>query len=178
MKLAAAFLLAVVIFGASVPVRVSRANLRNLEAIMDDRVVAVAPDEPGYLLGPTRGVYLDGYGAVFTAEVDLLAGAAPNPFRPAYSKQDIFRLKGKKQLRIGLLKQQMKNTLVASALPLDSVPLEEHVALAITIPYFAWEDGKGLPRQIVMSAPRGVLLKGAKGNTLAVDGVLKVQELF
>jgi hypothetical protein len=59
MRLAAGFLLAVAIFGAATPVRVSRANLSHLEQRMDERVVAIAPDEPGYLLGPTRGVYLE-----------------------------------------------------------------------------------------------------------------------
>jgi hypothetical protein len=117
-------------------------------------------------------------GVVFTVEVDLLPGAAPNPFRPAHTKQDILRLKGKKQLRIGMLKQQMRDTLVAAAVPLDSVPLDERIALAVTIPYFSWEDGTGLPRQILMSAPRGVLLKGTKNDTLAVENNLKVQEFF
>jgi len=178
MKLAAAFLLAVAIFGAASPMRVSRASLSHLEQRMDERVVAIAPDEPAYLLGATRGVYLEGYGVVFTAEVDLLPAAAPNPFRPAYTKQDILRLKGKKQLRIGMLRQQMRQTLMAAAVPLDSVPPDERIALAVTIPYYSWEDGAGLPRQILMSAPRGVLLKGTKNDTLAVENSLKVQEFF
>ena len=178
MKLAAGFLLAVAIFGAAGPVRMSRANLSHAEQRLDERVVAIAPDEPAYLLGPTRGVYLDGYGVVFTTEVDLLPGAAPNPFRPAYTKQDILRLKGKKQLRIGMLKQQMRATLIATAVALDNVTAEERIALAVTIPYWSWEDGAGLPRQILMSAPRGVLVKGAKNDTLAVENNLKVQEFF
>jgi hypothetical protein len=178
MKLTAAFLLGLAAFAES-PVRVSRASLNHQERSMDDRIVAVSPDEPGYLLGPTRGVYLEGYGVVFTAEVDLLSNAAPNPFRPSnYSKQDLARLKGKKQTRITLLKQQMQNALVAAAVPLDGIPAEEIIALAVTIPYFPWEDGKDLPRQILMSAPRSVLQKGAKGDKLSVDNGLKIQEFF
>jgi hypothetical protein len=175
-RLAGAFLLAIAIFGASAQTRVSRASIRHMEQSVDSKVAAIDQDEPGFLLGPTRGVYLDGYGVVFTAEVDLLPSAAPNPFRPAYSKQDILRLKGKKQARISLLKQKMRDTIIAAAGPLDNVPPDERIALAVTIPYFGWEDGAGLPRQIVMYAPRSLLLKGAKGDTLAVDNGLKVQE--
>jgi hypothetical protein len=176
MRLTGALLLAVAIFGASIPPRVSWASIRHMEQSVDAKVTNIDKTEPGFLLGPTRGVYLDGYGAVFTAEVDLLPSAAPNPFRPEYSKQDILRLKAKKQMRISLLKQKMRDTIIAASVPLDSVPKEERIALAVTIPYFPWEDGAGLPRQIVMHAPRSLLLKGAKGDTLAVDSGLKVQE--
>jgi hypothetical protein len=169
-------LLAIAIFGASLQPRVSRASLRHMEQSVDAKVAAIDQVEPGFLLGPTRGVYLEGYGLVFTAEVDLLPAAAPNPFRPQYSKEDILRLKAKKQTRISLLKQKMRDTLVATAVPLDNVPPEERIALAVTIPYYPWEDGAGLPRQIVMHAPRSVLLRGAKGDSLAVDSGLKVQE--
>jgi hypothetical protein len=176
MRLAASLLLAIAIFGASIPARVSRASMRHMEQSVDTKVAAIEEAEPGLLLGPTRGVYLDGYGVVFTAEVDLLPTAAPNPFRPAYSKQDILRLKAKKQTRISLLKQKMRDTIIAAAGPLDNLAADDRIALAVTIPYFSWEDGAGLPRQIVMYAPRSLLLKGAKGDTLAVDSGLKVQE--
>ena len=176
MKLGAAFLLAIAIFGASVQPRVSRTSIQQMEQSVDGKVLAIDQNEPGYLLGPTRGVYLDGYGVVFTAEVDLLPSAAPNPFRPAYSKQDILRLKAKKQTRISLLKQKMRDTIIAAAGPLDNLAPDDRIALAVTIPYYSWEDGTGLPRQIVMYAPRSLLVKGAKGDTLAVDNGLKVQE--
>jgi hypothetical protein len=175
-RLAGAVLLAIAIFGASAQTRISRASIRHIEQSVDTKVVGFDQAEQGFLLGPTRGVYLDGYGVVFTVEVDLLPGAAPNPFRPAYAKEDILRLKAKKQTRISLLKQKMRDTIIAVAGSLDNVPPDQRIALAVTIPYFGWEDGAGLPRQIVMYAPRGLLLKGAKGDTLAVDSGLKVQE--
>lgn len=176
MKLVAAFLLAVAIFGAASPPRVTRASLRRLEQSVDARVINIDDEDPGYLLGPTRGVYLEGYGAVFTTEVELVPSAAPNPFRPEIKKADIQRLKAKKQLRLNVLRVRMRDLLIASATPLDSVPLDEQIALAVTIPYFPWEDTAGMPRQVLMHAPRRVLLQGTRGDTLAVDNAVKVQE--
>ena len=80
MRLAAVFALGAAIFAASVPPRVSRASLAHMERTVDAKVVAIDSKEQGFLLGPTRGVYLEGYGVVFTAEVDLLPAAAPDPF--------------------------------------------------------------------------------------------------
>ena len=176
MRLAAALLLGAAIFASSVPPRVTRSILLATEGNIDGRLPALVATEPGYLLGPTRGVYLEGYGAVFTSEVDLLPSAAPNPFRPQYSKQDIQALKAKKSMRLNLLKLRMREALIASALPLDSVPLDERIAIAVTVPYFGWEDSTNMPRQILMSAPRRVLLQGAKGNTLSVEDAVQVQE--
>ena len=45
-----------------------------MEKSLDNRIARLWQDNPFVLLGPTRGVYLDGYGAVFTAEVNLVAG--------------------------------------------------------------------------------------------------------
>ena len=176
MRLAAALLLGAAIFASSVPPRVTRSALLQTEGNIDGRLPALQASEPGYLLGPTRGVYLEGYGAVFTSEVDLLPAAAPNPFRPQYSKQEIQALKAKKSMRLELLKVKMREALIGAALPLDSVPLEERIALAVTVPYFSWEDSANMPRQILMSAPRRVLLQGSKGNTRSVEEAVLVQE--
>jgi hypothetical protein len=122
-------------------------------------------------------VYLEGYGAVFTAEVEVLAAAAPNPFSGREQTiADKQRLKAEKRYRIDVLKQKMRETLVAAATPLDSVPLDEQIALAVTIPYFPGESTEGMPRQILMWAPKRILLQSGKGNTKALDSALKVQE--
>ncbi|HYP14742.1 MAG TPA: hypothetical protein VEQ63_12515 [Bryobacteraceae bacterium] len=174
MRLAAVFLLAVAIFASNTQPRITRNQLLAMEKVSDDRVVHLDSDEPGSLLGLTRGVYLEDYGAVFTAEVDLTPGIAPNPFRP--NKPDLQKIKAKKQNRIIVLKQRMIETLVASAGPLDSLPLDKKVALAVTIAYYHWEDVSGLPRQILIEAPRRVLVKGAAGDMAAVQKAVKVQE--
>src|SRR5260370_27848618 len=67
--------------------RFKRAALTAMELSFDRRLTTLA-DEPYLLIGPTRGVYLERYGAVFTAEVSLSITLAPNTFRPAVTKHD------------------------------------------------------------------------------------------
>jgi hypothetical protein len=155
----------------------NRSSLRDLERAADSSFENLLKEDPLSILGATRAVYLDGYGVVFTTEVELAPSAAPNPFRPAFGKQDIARLKEKKRLRINFLKASMQGILINFASSLTSVPLKENVALAVTIPYFRWEDSAGLPRQILMVAPRQLLLDAKAGNEKAL-ATLKVQEFY
>lgn len=170
MKFLAGILVGAALFSASIAPRVSRNELRGSEVMSDTQLIAL-DNEPGQILGATRGVYLDGYGAVFTTEIDVLAFAAPNPFRPAYTKTDLPKLKSRKQARINMLKQRMQSSLVQMAQQLEGVPKNEQIAIAVTIPYFPWEDSAGMPRQILMQAPKSALLNPATINTS-----LKVQE--
>ncbi len=74
--LAVPFLLLVVAASAiaSDAPRVPRTTLAAAEKSLDNRFAGLWSDNPFVMLGPTRGVYLEGYGAVFTAEVNLVAG--------------------------------------------------------------------------------------------------------
>lgn len=171
MKLAAGLLVAIVLVAGSSSFRVTRTNMVTLEKLTDSKVVQLDATNPADVLGPTRGVYLDGYGAVFTAEVDLNPYAAPNPFRPSYSEADIAKLRVQKQNRIETLKKKMVESLVVIARSLEGVPPNEQVALAVTIPYYVWEKSAGMPKQILIQAPKAALLKPA-----SLDAALKVQE--
>jgi hypothetical protein len=161
-KIAVALGLAGIVVGASIPASITRTALRNLERSTDTAFEEMLKEDRLYILGATRGVYLQGYGVVFTTEVELVASAAQNPFRPAYSKEEIAKLKEKKRVRISYLKENMPAMLVNFASTLKDVPPGENVALAVTIPYFRWEDAEGMPRQILMSAPRKALVAAQK----------------
>ena len=78
-------LTAVVVAVAAVP-RVSRDALHAMEISFDKRIQTPSVDDPFELLGNTRGVYLEGYGAVFTAEVNLLHSANVSPFQPDHAQ--------------------------------------------------------------------------------------------
>ncbi len=70
-----------------------------MEKSLDNRISRLWQDNPFLLLGPTRGVYLEGYGAVFTAEVNLVA----NPIslmQATLTKEDIAKHRQKKLERI------------------------------------------------------------------------------
>jgi hypothetical protein len=171
MKLSAGLLAGIVLIAASVSPRVSRTNMVTLEKLTDTKVIQLDANTPADVLGHTRGVYLDGYGAVFTAEVDLNPYAAPNPFRPSYKDAEIERLRLQKQTRIDVLKKKMVESLIVMAQNLEGIPANEQVALAVTIPYFVWEKSAGMPRQILIQASKSALLDPTK-----LDASLKVQE--
>jgi hypothetical protein len=167
-----AFALIVVggVIAATVPSRITRASLRTLERSTDVGFEGLLSEDPLSILGATRAVYLDGYGVVFSTEVELSPSAAPNPFRPAFGKEEIARLKEKKKVRIAFIKESMRNMLVQFAASLKTVPPGENIALAVTIPYFRWEDTDGMPRQILMVAPRKALTaKQIPANALRVQ---------
>ena len=50
--------------------RVARPALRSVEKGLNDRIAHLWHDNPLDLTGASRGVYLEGYGAVFTTEIN------------------------------------------------------------------------------------------------------------
>jgi hypothetical protein len=45
-----------------------------------------------------------------------------------------------------LLKQQMREMLIASAASLENLPPNEQVVLAVSLFHYSWEDYSGLPK--------------------------------
>jgi hypothetical protein len=152
-----ALLLATALGTAERP-RVTRVALEAMEKTFDQRVLRFDLNDPFDLLGSTRGVYLEGYGAVFTAEVNLVAGAVITPFRPAPDREQIERLRQKKQERVALLKKHMREMLLNLAASLEAVPPSEQIALGVSVFYFSWENREALPSQVLMRARRQTLL--------------------
>src|SRR5207248_1101505 len=106
MRRACIFLaLAVTIWAASIEKPHSRrAAFVAMEQSFDQKLKQLA-DDPFLLSGATRGVYLEGYGAVFTAEVNLADVPSLSPFRPTITKEDIGKIRAKKLRRFPELRQ-------------------------------------------------------------------------
>lgn len=169
---------ACVSLAGTAPPQVTRAAMAAVEKNFDNRLEHISVDSPLLLLGMTRAVYLEGYGAVLTAEVNLTPGAGASPFRPAITKEDIVRIRQKKLDRLPALKGAMREMLVAAAGSLDTVPVEERLVVGVTLFHFSWEDSSGLPSQILMQAPRKALLDFQTGRRkpAALESVVQVQE--
>src|SRR5260370_8231041 len=78
--------------------RVTRAMLSPMEKSLDGRIQRLWEDNPLALLGFTRGVYLEGYGVVFTNEVNLVS-RPPSLIPLTFTKDQIARHRAKKQAR-------------------------------------------------------------------------------
>jgi hypothetical protein len=141
--------------------KISRASLRVLEKSFDGRVEKVGSADSFYLLGTTRGIYLEGFGAVFTAELNLIVSPNLSPFRPAFTKEEIAQVRARKLRQVTALKATMREMLAAAAAALGEMPAGERIVLGVSLFYYSWEDRSGLPSQIVMQGERGKLLDRA-----------------
>ena len=166
-----AFALAATIWAAPT---FKRAALIAMEKSFDKRIMGLT-DDPYILVGYTRGVYLEGYGAVFTAEVNLANGPSQSPFRPVITKDDIAKIRAKKLERLPTLRQNMRETLLDAAASLDEVPASEQIVVGVSLLYRPDEDSTGLPGQILLQGERGKLID-AKLGRVPLDTVVKVRE--
>ncbi len=66
-------------------IKPSLISIYNIERAFDDKLRTLGEPNTVDLLGATRGLYLGGYGAVFTAEISLVSPPAIYPFHPVIS---------------------------------------------------------------------------------------------
>ncbi len=158
--------------------RMQRASLRSVEKTFDDRLQRLTGD-PFELLGNTRGVYLDGYGAVFTSEVNLIVSPTINPFRLKFTKEEMDAVHDRKLKKVSVLKQDMQEMLLAASASLSDLPPSEKIVIAVTLFNYNYELTSGLPGQIVMRGERQKLLEVRTGRASksALPGVIHVEEI-
>lgn len=157
---------------------VSRQSMMAVEKSVDKSLRGLRPEDPFVLLSFTQGVYLEGYGAVFLAEVNLSEGGGATPFRQIIPKESLEKVRATKLVRLPKLKKAMQDMLLASAAMLDTVPGNEKIAIGVSLFNYPGELTAGLPGQILMEAPRGALveLQTAKRDRATIDSVIRVQE--
>ena len=135
--------------------RVPRQTLADVERHLDTKLASVGgANDPIDLLGAARGIYLDGYGAVFTAEASLIITPGLNPFHPAMTEPEKEKVRQRKLDRLPMLKQLMRDVWRDSATALTSIPDNQQVVVAVRLLYLPWEDTRGLPGEIVMKGDR------------------------
>lgn len=169
------FAAAFAISAADAP-RVSRALMTSVEKNLDERIFRMWSDNPMALVGATRGVYLPGYGIVFTAEMNL-ATANISLMNPTLSDADKVALRKKKTERMPQLKDALKKALVDVAASVDPVPVGDQVVIALILPRYAWEETAGIPLQLTAQGTRQQLL-AARTNPAALEQAVKITESF
>jgi hypothetical protein len=166
-----------VLAGADRPV-VPRDLMAGVEKSFDVALRNLDVSEPYDLLGFTRGVYLPSYGAVLTTEVNLVTTMV-SPFSPPLTSAQLSRLHQRKVERLAPVRELMRQQIVAAAATLDPVPGNEQIVYGITFFYLGFEAREGLPRQIIMQAPKQALLdyKANRISKAQLDSLIQVQEL-
>ena len=140
--------------------RVATGTVTPLERRFNERLVNLfEAGDPLDLLGDTRGVYLDGFGAVFTAEVSLVT-APTRLFVPKIPKELADSIRQKKIQRLPFLTAVMKEMMHNMAATFIQVPEDQQMVLVVRFYYEPWEDLTDMPSQIIMRADRRNALTG------------------
>lgn len=143
--------------------KVSRVMIEAMEKSIEAKLQSLFAPDPAEVMGVTQGAYINGYGAAFLGEINLAPAPGITPFHPSVKPHEVKRTHDKKVQRIAAFRNTMRDILVDTAASLDSVPGDEQVAIGISFFYWTWENRDGLPAQIVMHAPRKLLLQAKAG---------------
>jgi len=144
---------------AAAPITVThipQGMLANLERTFDIRLFDPALKEPFDELGDgTRGLYLPGYGTIFTTQLSLIVTPGDSPFRPG-GITAAFKLAvhDRKAAQLPKLQDLMKDLVKVTALTLLPMQDDDKIVYAVRVRYLPWENTDGLPAQIVMSATK------------------------
>jgi hypothetical protein len=142
--------------------RVPRQVLSDLERHLDTKLASLGgANDPVDLLGDARGIYLDGYGAVFTVELSPIITPGLNPFHTVMSDAEKAKVRQRKLDRLPMLKQLIRDVWRDSATALTSIPDNQQVVIAVRLLYLPWEDTQGLPGEIVLKGDRRAAVTGA-----------------
>jgi hypothetical protein len=144
--------------------RVSRASIVLVENSINEKFVSYSGD-PYDVLGNARGTYLEGYGALFTVELDLINTGPinPNPFKQKVTTQEVATTRERKVKKLAILRENMRSLMVNAGGTLEGLPPNERVAVEAVLLYNSWEDSRGMPRRLFMSAEKQKLL-GARAT--------------
>jgi hypothetical protein len=141
--------------------RLARGPVATTEKNLDNRFTRLWSDNPVPVLGPSRGVYLEGYGIVFTTEVNVVAGPPLTLFNPPITKEYAAQHKQAKMKRIPELRAELQKALldVAASKEMATVPPDEQIVLVAYLSHFPWEDLSGIPAQIMLQGSKKKLLE-------------------
>jgi hypothetical protein len=158
--------------------RVPRNTVALTEKSLDERFNKLWSDNPFVVLGPTRGVYLEGYGAVFTAEINLVAGVPIGVMMPPPDNQEKARHKQLKIARISELKAALEKLLAETAASsgMASVPPDEQIVLVAFLSHFPWEDISGLPVQIMVQGSKKKLMEAQHTGGAALQAAIRAAQ--
>ena len=142
--------------------RVPRQALGDLERRLNTKLTGLGgANDPVDLLGAARGIYLDGYGVVFTTEVSPIITPGINPFHTEMTEAEKAKVHQRKLDRLPMLRQAMRDMWRDSVTALTSIPDNQQVVVAVRLLYLPWEDTHGLPGEIVVKGERRTALAGA-----------------
>ncbi len=152
--------------------RVPVSALNEIEKTTDDRFTA----NPWDSLGDTRGSYLPGYGAIFTFEMSLVRVTPISPFHLAVTPEEVKSVHDRKVKQLAVLKQTMRELLVRASATLTTIPPTEQICFEAYLFSQSFEDHRGLPSRLTMSANRQKLADAVARHAKPADIAALIEE--
>jgi hypothetical protein len=159
--------------------RVSRASILAVEGTVDQTLRAPSAD-PYELFGATRGTYLEGYGALFTFEVDLVSTGGiltVGPFGRPLTPDEQAKLRDRKLKKLVELKDTMRSLMANASSTLEGLPPNERIAMeAILLSGPGEKSVREIPRRIFMSAEKQKLVDAKANHATPAELAALVEE--
>jgi hypothetical protein len=121
------------------------------------------------------GIYIEGYGVVFTSEVNLSFSEMVSPFQLTIPPEKKARTRATELQQLPILRNEMRQLLLRSSVTLDTLPAAEQIVVGVKISQQNWQDMSGFPQQIVMQGQKSKLME-AKLGKVSAESVIRVQE--
>jgi hypothetical protein len=155
--------------------RVSGNALKAVEGSIDQRFKALWEDNPFTLIRPTRGIYLEGYGAVFTVDVSPVLSSI-SLMHPVVSKEEVLKAHKARLERVPQVKQVIRLAMADAAASLDPLPADDLITFVVFLDAHQWEDVSGTPAQLTFRAKKNALLEARRGGAAALTPVVQITE--
>src|SRR5580698_8997169 len=166
-------LCAVAISAAATTPRVSGNVLKPVELSLDDRIKSLWAENPFSVIRLTRGLYLDGYGAVFTVDVSPVLSTT-SMMHPTVTKDEVVKAHKVRGERIAELRTAMRLAVADAAASLDPVPADDQVTLVVYLAYHEWEDVSGMPGQMTFRGKKKALIDAKRAGAAALAQAVTV----
>lgn len=143
----------------------------------DGAIRAFSIDAPVDQLLPTHGTYVEGYGAVFVTDVNLISLPPLWGFGGHIAPGEFKRIHDTKLKRLPAVRQLMTQMLLDASKSLTHLTPDEGILLHFNFYYLDQEDRGGLPKSMSVQGKKKDLLDAAAGKVPAegVSGILKVR---
>jgi hypothetical protein len=146
---------------------------------LQDALLKMFEARPFVILGEPKSTYLEGFGVVVHAELNLYPVAVLSPFTSKQALDNEIKLEQEqKPLRLRELRNRLREVLVEQGAALTQLPSEENVAIVIHL--FNVRQQANIPGQVVAQARRQALLelkaRGAAPEPAALARAVSLRE--
>jgi hypothetical protein len=152
-------------------------EIETVEKAFDGSIRGYSIDAPLDHLLPTHGIFVEGYGAVFVTDVNLVSLPPLFGFGGRIAKGELSRIHDSKLKRLPEVRKLMTQMVLAASGTLAHLSPDEHILLQFNFYSLDLEDRTGLPKLMSVQGKKKDLLDAAarKIPDDLVSSILKVR---